>query len=145
MAGQSGNTNAQRHGCHGYLTLGRLPKGASYIRRLAGQFRKAIEAAVVDRHGELTLYHAALVQSATRHEIRSLLLTRWMRSDECNTLGERMTIIREVTSATEARDRCLEKLGLAGSAKPDPFAALYSQPINQEVTKDGNPRDSVPD
>jgi len=35
MPGTKGNRNATKHGVHGYLAVGTLPKGASYIRRRA--------------------------------------------------------------------------------------------------------------
>ncbi len=108
-----GNANAMRHGVSSYLCLGRLPKGGAYIRRQLSLLKHQLEKDVQDLYGELTTYHAALIQSACRHEGRAQLLTRWMRQIEDKareqgcTVGtaERVAIGKEIGSATNARDR----------------------------------------
>ena len=53
MPGTKGNRNAMTHGKYGYLALGTLPKGASYIRRQLGEFRGVLESIIRERDGEV--------------------------------------------------------------------------------------------
>lgn len=112
MGAPQGNTNGLTHGVRSYLAIGRLPKGASYIRRLVGGMQRQLEASVRDKYGELTVLHAAYIQSAVRHEVRAQLLTRWQREGEGLSLAERITLAKEIGAASDSRDKCLDKLGL---------------------------------
>jgi len=150
-----GNTNAATHGVRGFLTVGSMPAGCVPIQRALRRLRVALEDAVAAKHGEVDLYHGALIHSATRHEGRAQLLQRWLRiqgdertivtktaTQETNgattkaatskqtglSLLERMAVLREIGQATDARDRCLRLLGLDRSDKTDIFAALYAPP-----------------
>src|SRR5690348_7716271 len=74
----SGNRNRLTHGVWSFLALGRLPKGASYVRRLMAALRRKLEADIAKAHGQVTLTHAALVTTVCRHEGRALLLSRYL-------------------------------------------------------------------
>ena len=132
MAAPKGNRNRTTHGKHGYLATGSLPKGASYIRRSLGQFRLALENSVQDKEGEICLYNAALIQSSIRHEARAQLLTRWLRKpgkgSDAKQPGlsfmERLAVLREIGSASDARDKCLQRLGLDQSRRTDIWSVL---------------------
>ena len=124
MPGKPGNRNATRNGRYGWLAIGSLPVGASYIRRCVGKLRRELEIAVQSQAGQLGPYKAGLCQSAARHEGRALLAVRWLRErgQKMSDL-ERLAYLKEIGAATDARDRCLRALGLD---KPvDPFAGLY--------------------
>jgi hypothetical protein len=123
--GSCGNQNATRHGVFGYLAVGTLPKGASWIRRLVGQFRRETERAVMANEGELSLYHAALVQSAARHEARALLLSRWLKQEAAAKLADRVAVLKEIGAATNSRDHSLRQLGLNKTARGNIIEALY--------------------
>ena len=130
MPANKGNRNRTTHGVYGYLAIGSLPKGASYIRRLLGQFRASLDSAVQEKCGEIGVYSAALIQSACRHEARAQLLTRWLRTAEGELpLAERLSVLREIGKATDSRDSCLQKLGLDRTEAYDPWAAIYAEPI----------------
>src|ERR1700733_3186235 len=135
MSAPAKNSNAIRHG----LLAVKLPKGCSYIRRSVSTFRAAIEEEVIVRFREITTYRAALINSAVRHEQRALLLQRWLREatdsqtashslqaqavDGKHTstiskqtgLGimDRAQLLAQISAATDARDKCLERLGLS--------------------------------
>ena len=150
-----GNRRATRHG----LTAGQLPKGAAYIKRCSDQFRVAIEQAVADRNGgQVSLYHAALIQSAQRWERHAMLSQRWLRheADKLNA-DQRLAYSREVARASSERDKCLRLLGLDRSefdhqldqlyseswpASPDATAGEQSDP---RATSDSGPVDDAPD
>lgn len=103
------NRNGMRHG----LRSGRLPKGASYIKRDCDQFRRAVEDAVAERHGEFTVMHAAIIQTAMRWERHAQLAQRWLAKEaEQMSANDRLAYSRDIARASSERDRWLEKLGL---------------------------------
>jgi hypothetical protein len=130
---RAGNTNAQRHG----LRSSRLPKGCASITNSTGELRASLEAELRTR-GPINTYQAALVQSAIRHESRAQLLARWLRlATDAETTSEGQTtkmatgsetstqtrkqglgvldkasLLRDISAATDARDKCIERLGL---------------------------------
>jgi len=159
MAAPAKNRNATRHGIRGYLAVGSLPRGSSYVRRLLSGFRTSLESAVVDRHGEIGTYHAALVQSACRHECRALLLTRWLRKEAGDradgnggkqstmSLADRLAVLRDISAASDSRDRCLEKLGLGKQeAKSwlDTFYSTGDDPADADLPASGTGQDDPP-
>jgi hypothetical protein len=119
MPAPLGNRNSMLHGTRGALSLGRYPKGCSYIRRIIGMFRMQLETSVQDSHDSIGVYHAALIQSACRHETRALLLNRWLREQPDASLADKLALMRDITNASDSRDKCLEKLGLSKSAKDE--------------------------
>jgi hypothetical protein len=117
---------------HGLFALGRLPKGASFIRRQVGRLRAQLEASVREQSGSVALYQNGLISSATRHELRALLLTRWLREATALPMAERLALVRALGEATDARDRAIRGLGLADAPAFDPITALlYSNQPNQ--------------
>jgi hypothetical protein len=145
MPGKLGNRNAAKHGVYGYLAIGSLPKGASYIRRQLGRFEGALRDAVTYKHGEVGVYHAALIQTACRHEGRAQLLTRWLREiDGTATITDRVAILREIGSASDARDRCLRLLELDAGGR-DVLDALYTTPAQNTHDNPPTPPRNAPD
>lgn len=122
-----GNRNAIRHG----LTCGRLPKGCSAIEKAMLQFRRAVEDQVAElRGGNISLYDAALINSAMRHERHAMLSQRWLwkaSADEL-TVTDRIRFSSEIGKASDARDKALKLLGLDVQPDRDPFAFLDSAP-----------------
>ena len=116
---QNGNRNAIRTGVYSFLTTGKYPRGASYVGRLIGQLRHSLESIVLGREGEVSVFNAAVIQSACRHEGRAQLLQRWLREIDGGgnvkkppSLQDRVSILREIGNASDSRDRCLRALGL---------------------------------
>ena len=111
-----GNRNAIRSGVYSFLATGRYPRGAAYVGRLVGQLRQSLESTVMQRESEVTVYNAAVIQSVCRHEGRAQLLQRWLRElekgDNGASIHDRVSILKEIGSATDARDKCLRALGL---------------------------------
>jgi hypothetical protein len=131
------NKNRMTHGQRGWLVTGSLPKGASWIRRVVGEFRRQIESAVLALHGEVTPYASAVAQSATRHEARALLAGRWLKQQgESLSLSERLQLLATIGTATDSRDKCLERLGLNRSpATKSPWEeAMRMQRIEHDQT-----------
>jgi hypothetical protein len=123
-----GNTNRQTHGLRSWAALGRFPAGASYVRRQCGRLRAVLEADVLDLDGQITVYQAALIQSACRHEGRALLLTRYLRDAKNPTLADQLAVMKEIGAATDSRDKCLQRLGIDRLAKGvDPWEVLTAR------------------
>jgi hypothetical protein len=137
-----GNRNSITSGTYSFLVTGRLPRGCSHITRITGRLRRAAEAATTERHGKLSLMHRCLIQAAGRHESRALLLQRLMRvKAETLTPEQQVSILRDISTATDSRDRALAKLGLGGSDTPEILAILYgtSNPAAAQVVDATHP------
>jgi hypothetical protein len=118
--------NALRHG----LRSGQLPAGCRYVVRITRALRQAIEDAVAARNdGQVSLYHAATINSAIRWERHSLLCQRWLRleADKLNP-DQRLAYSREAAKASGERDKCLRLLGLDRSDLEAQIDQLYRQP-----------------
>lgn len=123
----AGNGNAVRHG----LTAGQLPKGAAYIARSTSQFRTALEGAIVEMKGEISLHDAAVIQTAIRWERHALLVQRWLRKELTElTPDQRLSFSRDVARASAERDKCLRVLGLDRDRTRDLFDGLYDDPLH---------------
>ena len=131
MAAPPMNRNRTRHG----LCAGRLPKGAAYVKRTCDGLRRAIEAEVLARHGELSLHHAALIQSAIRWERHALLVQRWLRLD-CDRMdmATRLAYSRDIARASAERVKCLTALRLDRDRSRDILATLYAPHREPETT-----------
>lgn len=116
------NKNAIRHG----LTCGQLPKGCTWVATLANELRKSLEDAVATAKGEISLYDAAIINSATRWERHAMLAQRWLRVETTLTIDQKLAFHREVARASTERDKCLKELGLHTSDTSGIIDALYS-------------------
>lgn len=115
---QSGNANAYKHGLR--ASVSKFPKAAKSDERKVYTLRNTIQEAVATQYGEISVMHAALIQSAVRHETRAILAARWLRRDENEKLplNDRLQLLATISSATDARDKCLKALGLLAAPKP---------------------------
>ncbi len=127
----AGNRNATRSGRRAWETVKRLPKSCGAIRQQLYAERDDIELSVGRQHGEVSLYHAALIQSAVRHSGRAQLLERWLRVEEGLSLNERLAVLKEIGAASDSRDKCLKLLGLdvAHDATRDAWASVLSRAV----------------
>ena len=76
-SGPPGNANAVKHGLR--MAVGRLPPGASYIRKLIAQCLKVYEEATLAKWGKISPFHAAILNTICECEKRRLLLNREYR------------------------------------------------------------------
>lgn len=114
-----GNQNAVSHGVHvgGGMSL---PKGCRQVQAELDRFVEQVRAATLAAHGEIRVYEAALIDTAASHQRRILLLFRWLRM-EFDTLNfdQKTSCLREVSNASNARDKTLKDLGLDRREAPD--------------------------
>jgi hypothetical protein len=105
--------NNLQHGLRA-VTLGGMPRGASYVGRLVLQLRTSLEQAVTEAKGEVSLTDACGINTACRWERHAMLATRWLRQGfETMTLDQRLNFSREVAKASAARDAAIRELRLS--------------------------------
>ena len=125
------------HGVYDWLWNGVLPARHAWLKRTINELRSQVESELLSRHGEITIYMAAVMQTMSRHEGRALLLAAWLREKPDLPLTEKLSILKEIGSASDFRDRCLVKLGL--DRKPehvDSFRSLVQQHIVEADASD---------
>uniref|UniRef100_A0A7C2K054 Uncharacterized protein n=1 Tax=Schlesneria paludicola TaxID=360056 RepID=A0A7C2K054_9PLAN len=124
-----GNGNGIKTGRR--YNVGTLPKDCRSIENVRSKISRQVTEEVIARTGEMSVYSAAVLQSLVRHETRCQLLTRWLRIEgDKLTVLDRSALLRDISSATDARDKCLERLGLDKSALPAPWEPSGSpQPV----------------
>jgi len=112
----AGNTNGFKHGLQRErrkFTVGKLPKGCSWINTLVSTLRRELEALTMDVHGIVGAKEALLIQSSCRHEQAALLAQRWLRLEAHNmSHGERLQYLQAVAAESDKRDKCVERLNL---------------------------------
>lgn len=99
-----------RHG----LRSPRLPDGCQHIERTIQRLRVELAKVVAAQSsdGQLSLYHDFRINSVARHETRALLAARWLylQGEVELALDDRLKLLKTISDATEARDRCLKEL-----------------------------------
>lgn len=131
--GQPGNANRVTHGLRSRqpfrLVLGKLPKAMARVEIDAQHFRRALEQATLDRHGEIDLPKSGLIATAAAWQRHSALCVRWLREHEAKmTHAERLSYSREIATASANRDKAVAALRLERTAQ-DALDALYSSPV----------------
>ena len=95
------------------------PDGCSYVYRQLNKFRRQLEQAVVNDHGEIGELHACLIQSAARHEGRAILLNRWLREDGSLALRERRSTLAEISAATHPNTGLRQRVDTSSTNSSD--------------------------
>ena len=109
------NANRTRSGKRAWTAVKRLPKSSGLIRVNLYAERDETEAAVCLQHGEVSLYHAALVQSSLRHSGRAQLLERWLRTEP------------DLATADKVRDGLIALIDI-GRRQPHLYKLMFSNP-----------------
>lgn len=142
--GQPGNTANLRNGSRAdrtahRLQLGELPKPMARVTRDARAYRRALEAAVLEQHGEISLTHAHWIDAAAGFEAHAAVC-RWVLRQKLDAMSASDIIAasREMARSRERRNAALKELGL-DRPDDDDVAALYSlapEPDEAETTGD---------
>lgn len=137
----AGNTNRATHylRCqhrHG-MVLGTLPEDCDHIKRSLSRIRNALEAAVMEAKGEISIPDAASIITVLRWERHAALALRWMTKEYVMlNVDQRLTLSRDIARASSERDKALASLRLDKSQRdiwdtitlpPAPNAAEPSQ------------------
>lgn len=116
-------TSTRKRVRHG-LRAAKLPEDARYVQNATDQLRRSCEAALCRTP---SVYEAALIQSACRHERRASLCERWLRLAEDAgelDLSTKLQLQRDIGNATDSRDKCLERLGV-NTSPTSPWDTVY--------------------
>lgn len=128
--GQPHNQNRVSHG----LRASGLPASASYLEGQLRAFRSYVRQELAARGVDVGVFHEALLQSAVRHETRALLAAKWLRDKESElTIEQRLSLMAAVSSATDSRDKCLDRAGLSKDVSGSIIDMLYSSAPSQGV------------
>lgn len=85
----------------------------------------------MEARGEITLTDAAYVNTAYRAERHAQLAQRWLALEAENmTPADRLNYSREVTKASESRDKAIAALNLPKRPDADPWQLLQSSVRN---------------
>lgn len=121
----------------------RLPADCGNLATELISIRDQLEAAVIAKHGEVSLQHAAIIESVLIHHKRQRLLERWLirpkhvkprpwESDEDNNtaaipLKERIQLTKDEAAAADARAKAITSLGLGDSNNDGiPWATVFA-------------------
>jgi hypothetical protein len=137
--GQPSNQNAFKHGLRSrrLFALGELPDSMRACAKSATALRLALERAILDRHGEISLTAAATISTAARWERHVGVCGHLLRAAEQDAslpAAERRAAIERLSEkmarGSAERDRAIERLHL--ERKPDDWIdALYSMPATE--------------
>jgi hypothetical protein len=102
------------------------------------ELRLQLESAVVDRHGEITLACAALIQTCCRYERHAQLAGKWLRDHPSLEVETRLALSRDIAKASESRDRAIRALGLDARPDTDVWSGIHDAlpaPAGAELAK----------
>src|SRR5690349_17873179 len=104
--------NALTHGLRATV-LGGTPKGAAYVCKVVNEFRRQLEAVVLDAKGAISFTDACHVSTAARWERHALLASRWLKLQAADmSHDQRLAFSRDIGKASESRDRAIAALKL---------------------------------
>lgn len=123
-----GTRNAMRTGKYVRLTIGELPRELRTAKRIARSYRRCLEAAVVEVHGEIDTVAAHRIDEAVTAELHAAVC-RWLLQHRIETMTTKD--IRECSAsamkAKSQRNRAVEMLRL-DRQQVDIIASLYERP-----------------
>lgn len=111
----------------------RSHKSMSHCDRMANKFRAELEAAVIERHGEINLGLAAQCQTAAM-AVRYTMLASLLLRDEWDGMDAptRLAVAREALRGCQDRDKVLTNLGVDKPISP----IINSGPILWQAPKE---------
>ncbi len=125
-----GIIKAATHVTHGLgLAQAALPEGCNWLGRKLVQFRRVLEAACRETHGQTTLTHALAVDAAVAWERHRQLCYRWLRKADAELTPEaRLVFSQSAAKAADCRNKAVDRLGL-DRGTPDLASFLYGPAI----------------
>lgn len=114
MPAPQGNMNAVRNGIKvRTLVVGDLHPRWRALQREALAYRRALEDATVERHGEVSVVHAHAVDTAAAATLHAAVC-RWLLRKQLDKMSTQdiLNCSREVLKAKETRDRAVKNLNL---------------------------------
>lgn len=122
---------------HGLRASG-LPRSAAYLGGQLRAFRRYLRDELAERGIAVRVYQEAIIQSAVRHETRALLAAKWLRDQDGDLkLEQRIQLLATISMATDARDKCLDRLGLDKADARQTIDVLYSTATGDADEREG--------
>lgn len=105
-----------------------LPRGTSHIAQRLNTLRRELARLVEDRHGEVALYHAAVIDAVVKWERLGQLAGRWLRKEgDKLEPAEKLAFAKEIARAAVERNRAMVALGLDRDEKVSVWDQLDRQ------------------
>jgi len=149
MPGTPKNTNALKHGRKSRavrygLKVGALPKEFRHIQNHVNGVRREMETAVESRHGQVSLSHALLIDSAVAHELHATICRTLLNRNIAKLAPlDQAKLAGDAAKAKEARNRAFGRLDLDPSDH-DPWRDVFTAPAiasdATEPTGDDSPQ-----
>lgn len=114
------------------LSLGSMPAKLERIQRSARQYRNALEAAVLARHGGIDLMAAHSISLAATAEMQAQVCL-WLLRNKLETMStsDVLSCTAAMTKARDRRNSAVAALKLPPPTAEEQRAALYSQLYDQ--------------
>ena len=147
MPAPKGNLNAIRNTTRlpiRRLVVGEFPAALNSVKIEGRKYRRALEDAVLDVHGEVTIMAAHWIDSASAATVHCGVC-RWLLRQKIDTMttADILSCSREMVRAKQSRDRCLVLLKLDANGR-DVLDALYG-PAEPHEPDDAGPTSDVSD
>ena len=115
------------------LVLGTLPASLARVERDAYEYRRTLEQAVLEAHGEITLTMAHAIDTAARWFRHGQAALAWLVDHEPDMdHAQRLAYSTAVAKAATERDRAVDRLVLDRDQTQDLIARMYGPlPISQ--------------
>lgn len=126
------NVGALRNGARtSRLVLGQLPPRLARLQRGINQYRQALEAATIERHGQISILHAHQINLAATAELQAAIALWTLRQHaESMTTADALACGGAITKARVKRNQAVAALGLDPPTQDEILRSLYDQPID---------------
>ncbi len=116
------------------LVVGELPPKMIAVKREGRKYRRELEQAVIDAHGEISVTQSHLIDTATAATIHAGIC-RWILRNKVESMSaaEIMTASKNIASAKADRDRAVKQLDLD---KPPQAPWLFDAHNTEETYAD---------
>src|SRR5581483_6525253 len=136
-----------RHGSYSRVPLTELPSPFKHVRRFVNEFRRWVEAELMERSGTITAYQAKRLHTACLAMRHLACVERLMKTSGPPPNGLKpevwMAYADRVVRYSETADRALKDLGLDRTAARSPWDVLDAAPYAQADAEQGpTPQDS---
>jgi hypothetical protein len=112
------------------LTLGQLPPKLARLQRGVNQYRAALEAATIERHGQISILHAHQINLAASAELQAAVAYWALRQRaETMTTADTLACADAITKARTKRNAAVAALGLDPPSEAELLRQLYVDPL----------------
>lgn len=141
-----------------FSKLHRIPRDCQWLADEMESIQAQLIDAVANRHGEVSVYHSAVIESVLSHHKQQRLAAWWLvrpmhkrrtrdsDPDATNVtsaipLVERIALVKQEAAASEARAKAIKELGLIGDKGDDApdWAKIFAQGVKAGSALESQP------